>query len=76
MSDILATGFSPQTDESYPLLTVHEAAAILRIGRTLLYNLMARRDLPYVQLGRTRRLRYSDLLEMVRRNLVGFPDAA
>jgi excisionase family DNA binding protein len=76
MSNTLATGHAPEAAELYPLLTVHEAAAILRVGRTFLYNLMARGDLSYVRLGRARRLRHSDLMGLVRRNLVGSHNAA
>lgn len=39
------------------LLTVDEAAAELRISRAQVYNLMADGHLPYVKIGRLRRLR-------------------
>lgn len=38
------------------LLTVNEAASFLRIGRTKIYGLMEAQDLPYVKMGKTRRI--------------------
>jgi excisionase family DNA binding protein len=43
------------------LLTPAEAAAILKIGRSKLYELMARGTINSVKLGRCRRFRRSDL---------------
>ena len=34
------------------ILTVKEAATLLRIGRSLLYELIAQKRLPFIQLGR------------------------
>ena len=38
------------------LMTVEEAATYLRIGRTKVYDFMAAQDLPYVKLGKSRRI--------------------
>ncbi len=38
------------------LLTVREAAAFLRLSRSNLYALMERGELPFVKLGRSRRI--------------------
>ncbi len=38
------------------LLNVKEAALFLRIGRTKVYDLMDSQDLPYVKMGKTRRI--------------------
>jgi excisionase family DNA binding protein len=43
------------------LLTPAEAAAVLKIGRSKLYELMARGAISSVKLGRCRRFRRSDL---------------
>jgi excisionase family DNA binding protein len=52
-----------QTPQGEPdvLLTPAEAAAILKIGRSKLYELMARGAINSVKLGRCRRFRRSDL---------------
>ena len=47
--------------ESEVLLTPTEAAEILKIGRSKLYELMARGLINSVKLGRCRRFRRSDL---------------
>ena len=38
------------------LMTVKEAASFLRIGRTKVYGLMDSQELPYVKMGKTRRI--------------------
>jgi excisionase family DNA binding protein len=38
------------------LMTIGEAQQFLRLGRSTLYALMDRRELPYVMLGRARRI--------------------
>jgi excisionase family DNA binding protein len=43
------------------LLTVTEAAAMLGIGRTLMYELIGTGAIPSVQVGRLRRIRPADL---------------
>lgn len=48
-------------DPSKLLLKVEEAAALLGIGRTLLYELMREGQIRSVQVGRLRRLRRADL---------------
>jgi excisionase family DNA binding protein len=49
------------TGEPDVLLTPAEAAAVLKIGRSKLYELMARGAINSVKLGRCRRFRRSDL---------------
>ncbi len=60
----------PQRDrtagEPETLLTAAEAAAVLRIGRSKLYELMARGAIHSVKLGRCRRFRRSDLDRFIR----------
>jgi excisionase family DNA binding protein len=46
--DLLSPGLNGQT----LLLTAKEAAIVLRIGRSLVYELVAQKRLPFIQLGR------------------------
>jgi excisionase family DNA binding protein len=50
-----------------PLITVVRAAKALGVGKTKLYSLMDEGELPYVKLGRCRRIDPADLEELVRR---------
>ena len=43
------------------LLTVEEAATCLGVGRTYMFDLIARGAVPSVRLGKLRRIRISDL---------------
>jgi excisionase family DNA binding protein len=47
------------------VLTVREAAAILRIGRTQLYAAVARGELPALRIGRSIRIPTQALLDLV-----------
>jgi excisionase family DNA binding protein len=38
------------------LLSIKEAATFLRIGRTKVYDLMDSQDLPYIKMGKVRRV--------------------
>lgn len=51
------------------LLTVNEAAARLAIGRTSLYELISRRELRTVKIGRARRVPVSAVDELISRQL-------
>lgn len=53
------------------LLTVTEVAAELRCGRTYVFTLIARGDLPVVKLGRLTRIPAVALQDLVRRKLAG-----
>jgi predicted DNA-binding transcriptional regulator AlpA len=44
---------------------------ILGIGRTLLYGLMNRGELPWVQIGTTRHIRQQDLVAFIDENRKG-----
>jgi excisionase family DNA binding protein len=52
------------------LLTVEEAGAALGVGRSLMYELIARGDIQAVRLGRLRRIRPEALQDYVS-SLVG-----
>ncbi|MEV7089441.1 helix-turn-helix domain-containing protein [Streptomyces sp. NPDC093085] len=43
------------------LYTPTEAAVVLSLGRSTVYNLMATGTLPYVKQGRARRIRWTEL---------------
>jgi excisionase family DNA binding protein len=52
------------------LLTVAEAVAFLRIGRTTLYGMLSRGDLPSARIGRARRIPRRAVIELANRALV------
>lgn len=60
------------TDDAGTLLTVPEAAKLLRIGRNLAYELVARGEIPSVRLGRLIRVPRAALEERLR--AAGIPD--
>jgi excisionase family DNA binding protein len=49
------------------LLTIREAAAVLRLGRSTVYELIARRELEVVHIGRSVRVRPEELAGFVSR---------
>src|SRR5262245_29909219 len=53
------------------LLRVQEAARLLGLSRSMLYQLMDKGELPYVKFGKARRLNRQCLLEYVRRHVTG-----
>ena len=60
--------------DSSLLLTVSEAARVLRISRNLAYELVARGELPAVRLGRVIRVPRHGLEQWIARQS-GLPDA-
>jgi excisionase family DNA binding protein len=52
-------------------LSVREAAGELTVGRTLVYGLMEAGELPYVRIGKTRRISRDALNEFIKKNTVG-----
>lgn len=56
-------------EQSTKLLTVAEAAAILRLGRTLVYELVLRGDLGSIKIGRARRIPVSAVDAFIRERL-------
>ncbi|MET9723576.1 helix-turn-helix domain-containing protein [Streptomyces zaomyceticus] len=55
----MTTAVKPVTARA--LFTVEAAAEYLSFGRSTLYELMAAGDLPYVKVGRSRRIRLAEL---------------
>ena len=47
------------------LLTIDEAAQVLSLGRSAVYELVMRKRLPSVTFGRSRRIAYADLKRFV-----------
>lgn len=52
------------------LLTIPEAAAVLGIGRTLVYDLVLRGELPSIKLGRARRIPIASLEKFIARRTI------
>ena len=55
------------------LRPVRAVAEFLAISRSKVYQLMEVGDLPYVKLGKSRRVRWADVLALVDRNTIGNP---
>lgn len=53
------------------LLRVVEVASWLDVSRSCVYALMDRGDLPYVKIGKCRRVRSEDVTELLERGSVG-----
>ena len=49
------------------LLTAEEAAKVLRIGRSKLYQLLAAQELASIKIGRSRRVRMADVEDYIER---------
>jgi excisionase family DNA binding protein len=63
-------GFDPSTPSaSHLLLTIQEVATTLRCGRTCVYDLIGRGELPAIKLGRLTRIPASALRDLVTRRL-------
>ena len=56
------------------LMTVREGARFAAVSVAALYSMMARGELAYVKLGRSRRIPRRALVELAARNLVGHRD--
>ncbi|MFG2903953.1 helix-turn-helix domain-containing protein [Kitasatospora sp. NPDC048286] len=57
----------PATTIHPVLLTAEEAAKMLRIGRSTLYQLLAERELASIKIGRSRRIRPADVEAYIER---------
>lgn len=57
--------------DSVGLRPVHVVAKFLAISRSKVYQLMDSGELPYVKLGKSRRVRWSDVLKLIDKNVVG-----
>jgi excisionase family DNA binding protein len=69
----------PRRSESTPTSTLAdggladlpEAAKFLRVSRAKLYTLMESGDLPFVKMGKSRRVPWKALHQLIERSLVG-----
>jgi excisionase family DNA binding protein len=52
------------------LRPVREVAAFLALSRSKVYQLMETGELPYVKLGKSRRVRWEDVLKLVEANTI------
>lgn len=52
------------------LRTVRSVAEFLAVSRSKIYQLMDAGELPYIKLGKSRRIRWSDVLKLVDENTV------
>lgn len=57
--------------DTTPLHPVQEVARFLSLSRAKIYQLMTAGELPYVKLGKSRRVRWGDVLKLVDRNTHG-----
>lgn len=53
------------------LVTVKEAANYLRLSRATIYNLMESGHMPYVKIGKSRRIPRKSLCDIVSKNITG-----
>jgi excisionase family DNA binding protein len=56
--------------DSNRLCMVGEVARFLCLSRSKIYAMMDAGELPYVKLGKSRRVRWSDVLKLVEQNIV------
>jgi excisionase family DNA binding protein len=61
---------NPRLVNEQSLITVPEAAELLSLSRSKVYLLMDGGTLPYIRIGRTRRVRLNDLRKLITDNLV------
>ena len=60
----------PDTCASPKLQRVAEVAKYLSLSRSTVYQMMDRGELPYVKFGKSRRIRWEDVLKLVEQNTV------
>ena len=53
------------------LVTVKEAGKVLRIGQTKVYDLLKRRELPFVKIGRSTKIELAAIHAYIDRHRVG-----
>ena len=62
--------------DSASLHTVPDVARYLKMSRSMIYLLMERGELPYVKIGRTRRVKAEDVKQLVDQNFVSRENCA
>lgn len=68
-----ATQTKEASHETSGLRSVRTVAEFLAISRSKVYQLMETGDLPYVKLGKSRRVRWADVLSLIETNTVSRP---
>ena len=63
----MANSAQYSASEGEQLCTVGTVAKFLSVSRSKTYQLMDRGDLPYVKLGKSRRIRWSDVRDLIDR---------
>jgi excisionase family DNA binding protein len=58
---------------SAPLATVADVAAYMAVSRSKVYQLMETGELPYIKLGKCRRIFWTDVQALLTQNRVGRP---
>jgi excisionase family DNA binding protein len=56
--------------DAMSLHTVPDVARYLKMSRSMIYLLMERGELPYVKIGRTRRVKLEDVKNLIEQNSV------
>jgi excisionase family DNA binding protein len=56
------------TDKKEEMLTIRDLQAVLRCGRTTAYSLVSKRLIPATRVGRSLRIRRSDLEAFIEHN--------
>jgi excisionase family DNA binding protein len=69
----MTAGLERGTNTSRPLATVPEVAAHLALSRSKVYQLMDGGHLPYVKLGKCRRVRWEDVESLITQSRIGHP---
>ena len=67
----MASTLQQSTPGADRLCTVAAIATHLSLSRSTIYGLMNSGNLPYVKLGKSRRIRWSDVYELIERNRIG-----
>ena len=66
----VASTFPPVGLNASSLHTVPDVACYLKMSRSMIYLLMERGELPYVKIGRTRRVKAEDVKNLIEQNSV------
>ena len=72
---VVAETLSTASLDDASLHTVPDVARYLKMSRSMIYLLMERGELPYVKIGRTRRVRAEDVKKLVQQNFVSREEA-
>lgn len=67
---------NPSSPDGKLLLTVEEVANLTSLGRSTIYNLLARGEIPSITIGRSRRIPSESLRSWIRRELDASPSNA